>query len=338
MSALEKIKYFFIDFTTLNKVDDVFDFDLYLFQPVSGSFILDLHKKSPLTQEKIEYLLKVIHSGAKIAVALESMRAYLDHTGLQREDIPGLDVTKHPLYQLMMAHQAEYKEYLETPFNFLEELREVVKTDNFESIIKRTKAELCQFPFTQSPTQSLAHQLAANYLNDEKIMNKTVSLCYVFSRMLGIEDKEELASIVVACFYRDIGISQVSYKQFINENPNDNLEKGFQKHPALSLFLLNKSNLKLEAKVMKIVMDHHELFNGKGYPANKKAQALDLSPQIVGLADHIVSFASGQLVEAKSPYKKVFKGIAKATEMTGMIHGYHPSLIDLIVKVMMGLD
>lgn len=338
MTETKKYKHFFIDFETVNKENAVFTFDLFLFQPVSGSFILDLPQNSPLTEEKISYLSKVTSTGAKIAISLSSMDNYLQYTGLKRDQVPGLDYKKHPLYLLMQQHEAQYKDYLSQPFNYLEGVRAILRREDFSDIIKRTKAELCQFPFTKSSVVSLAHQLAHEYLHDQKVMNKTVALAYSLARLLGIDDEEELSHLVVACFYRDIGMSQISYDQFINQNPQDNLEKGFQKHPALSLFLLNKSNLKLEPKTMKIIMDHHELFSGRGYPGAKREQQLELSPQIIGLADHIVSFASGHLVPGNSSYLKVFKALAKGTQLTGMQHGYHPSLVELLIKIVIVFD
>ena len=338
MSEQKKYKHFFIDIKTLGDEEGPLPFDLYLFQPINGNFILDLHQNSPLTLEKKTYLNRIISSGGQLAVALHEMEAYLNFTQLKKEDIPSLDYRKHPLHQLWLQHQEEYREYLEAPCDYLEMIRDILRQEDFSEVIKRTKAELYQFPFTISSTVSLAHQLAVEYLNDSKVMNKTVSLSYILARLLGIEDKEELSHLVVACVFRDIGMTQVSYEQFILQDPMANLERGFQKHPALSLFLLNKSNLKLEPKTMKMIMDHHELFNGKGFPAGKKDQQLELTPQIIGLADHIVSFSEGFITPAKSNYLRTFKAIARGTQMTGLQHGYHPTLIELMIKIVMVFD
>lgn len=338
MSSMKAYKHFFISLESISKAGNSFPFDLYLFQPLSGAFILELPQETILTQDKLEYFQTITQRGAMLAVSLESMRSYLDHTGLKKNEIPGLNVEEHPLYKLMIQHREEYKDLLSTPFNYLEAIRNIIRTENFSELIQRTKAELCQFSFTKAPIVSLAHQLAIDYLNDQKHINKSVALCYAFARELGIDNDEELSHLVVATFYRDIGVSQISYEQFILQNPNDNLERGFQKHPALSLFLLNKSNLKLPPKTMKIIMDHHERFNGKGYPSGKKEQQLELLPQIIGLADHITAFASGQIVPNKSSYLKVFKALSKKTEITGLEHGYHPSLSELLIKIVMDFD
>jgi response regulator RpfG family c-di-GMP phosphodiesterase len=338
MSEQKRFKHFFIEFDSLGEEERALPFDLYIYQTINGQFTLDLSQNSVLTNVKREYLKRIISTGGKIAVTLNEMNPYLEFTNLKKEDVPSLDYTQHPLHQLLLKHQEEYKDYLEAHVNYLEILRGILRQEDFTEVIKRTKAELYQYPFTISPTVSLAHQLAIEYLNDSKVLNKTLALSFIFARLLGLEDKEELSNLVVACVFRDIGMTQISYEQFILQDPMTNLERGYQKHPALSLFLLNKSNLKLEAKTMKIIMDHHELFNGRGFPSGKKEQQLELLPQIIGLADHIVSFSEGLLTEKKTSYLKTFKAVARGTEMTGLQHGYHPSLIELLIKTVMVFD
>ncbi len=338
MSEIKKYKHFFISLESLGDEERVLPFDLFVYQPINGKFILDVHQNSPLDNVKRDYLKRILSAGAKLVVNLLEMNEYLAITNLKKEDFPGLDYTKNPLYQIQLNHQEEFREYLDRPYNYLDSIRTILRQEDFSGVIKRTKAELYQFPFTVSPTVSLSHQIAIEYLNDSKMMNKSVAMSFFFARLLGIDDQEELANIVVASLFKDIGISQLNYEQYIGVDPILNLDKGYKKHPALSLFLLNKSNLSLEPKTMKTIMDHHELFNGKGYPAEKKEQQLELSPQIIGLADHIVSFSEGLVVPAKSNYLRTFMAIARGTQMTGLQHGYHPSLIELLIKIVMVFD
>lgn len=338
MTEFKKVKHFFIELDSLGEGDLLLPFDLYIFQPINGSYILDLPAGELLGTEKRSYLQKIISSNGRLAVSLKNKQNYLEFTGLRKEDVPSLDHTQHPLFQLMLAHRAEYEEYLAAPVNYLEIVRDILRNDDFSGAIKRTKAELYQFPFTKSPVVSLAHQLAIEYLNDSKDMNKTVSLSYCFAKLLGIKDQDELAHLVTACFFRDIGLTQVSYEQYILQDRMTNLERGFQKHPALSLFLLNKSNLKLEPQTMKIIMDHHERYNGFGFPNGKKENQIELAPQIIGLADHIVSFAEGQLTSTKTSYLKTFKALSNGLELTGMQHGHHPSLVELLIKIVLEFD
>jgi len=64
----------------------------------------------------------------------------------------------------------------------------------------------------------------------------------------------------------------------------------FQRHPEIGYNILNKSrHLK---KIAKIVLHHHERWDGKGYPTALKGEAIPLGSRIIALCDTVDAITS----------------------------------------------
>lgn len=287
--------YFFIDWESIAQTQKPLTFDLFLFRPLNGSFIIHTMQDQQVDPSLFERELQ-------FAVLVDQYEQYLEYTGLKMEDVPSLQEKNHPLFILANDHKEEFKASL-GPYDYYDGLRDMLTTNDFTKINLRTKAELCQFPFNHSHLVSLAHQIGKAYIHDEKRMNKNLSLCFYFAMLMGLKDMEELSHLMVANFYRHIGLTQSSQSQ----------------DPALSLFVLSKSNLNLPTKTLNLIRDYKELYDGSGLPSKKRGEQIEMSAQIIGLCDHLVNLAEDK------PMIEVFKSDLKL--------GFHPKLLKLIQKI-----
>ncbi len=111
-----------------------------------------------------------------------------------------------------------------------------------------------------------------------------VSACAVMlAKSMGIP-KKELESIRLAAILHDIG--KVGIRESIllkNGSLNNNEYKEVQKHSELGAEIIKP--FKFFAAIVPIIKHHHENYDGTGYPAGLKGEAIPLASRILAIAD-----------------------------------------------------
>ena len=110
------------------------------------------------------------------------------------------------------------------------------------------------------------------------------TLAALFSIGLGIGKPEELA---LAGLLHDIGISELPVEV------QKNLQSvAYQKHPRLSLDLMKKKKMTVSDTVAQAILQHHEYYNGQGYPNHLYGNKICPEAQVLALADHFEDLMS----------------------------------------------
>lgn len=111
------------------------------------------------------------------------------------------------------------------------------------------------------------------------------TLAAMFSIGLGIGNPDDLA---LAGLLHDIGLadvpSEIQIKAEADRTPEE--RQIYQKHPTLSVEIVKSKKLIVSEKVMKIIVQHHERFSGKGYPNAVAGDRIAPEAQILALADY----------------------------------------------------
>lgn len=106
----------------------------------------------------------------------------------------------------------------------------------------------------------------------------------LFSIGTGIGQTDEIA---LAGLLHDIGLSElpleIANKQ--EADMTDTEKQVYQRHPVTSVNMLKEKKLIMSEKVMKIIEQHHERFDGKGYPNAIAGNRVLKDAQILAIAD-----------------------------------------------------
>ena len=139
------------------------------------------------------------------------------------------------------------------------------------------------------------------YLNELAFKNKktiihsqlVASYAVLLAETLKIKDKEFIATVSKGALLHDIGKIGIPRTILIKAGPLTEEEKLLVRdHPYLGYEMLKPFNfLKKPAKV---VLYHHEQYNGRGYPCGLKGEAIPLEARIVALADTFDALTSGR--------------------------------------------
>lgn len=156
---------------------------------------------------------------------------------------------------------------------------------------------------------------------------KISNLCEIVGKHLNLADND-IEDLRTAALLHDIG--NISLDENILNKPEKltNLERfEIQHHPETGYHILNSVNNM--AKVSEYVLDHHERWDGKGYPRGLKGDKIPIQSRIISIADTYVTLIN------EKPYRKAFtKEQAIEIIKKNSCTQFDPALVNEFVKIL----
>jgi putative nucleotidyltransferase with HDIG domain len=122
---------------------------------------------------------------------------------------------------------------------------------------------------------------------DEGIYHHSLNVS-VLSIMLGKKAKltaTEMHELGIAALFHDIGKNQIEKKVLKKKGPLTKAELAIIKlHPQYGCDILAKSGIR-DVGVLQAVKDHHELYDGTGYPSGLKGEKISKLARIITIVD-----------------------------------------------------
>lgn len=169
-------------------------------------------------------------------------------------------------------------------------------------------------------------------LNSETDYAKAALITAIFSSILGINQgftKREVLQLISASIFHDIGMfstpENITQKKSHLTNSEFNMIK---LHPLRSARYVSEI-LFFPKEVALIIKQHHEAWNGTGYPAGIKEKSIEKSARILAIADAFTAMIS------KKTYRDSYIGYdAIKNLMEDTQKQFDPDLIQTFVKMM----
>ena len=169
-------------------------------------------------------------------------------------------------------------------------------------------------------------------LNSETDYAKAALITAIFSSILGINQgftKREVLQLISASIFHDIGMfstpENITQKKSHLTNSEYNMIK---LHPLRSARYVSEI-LFFPKEVALIIKQHHEAWNGTGYPAGIKEKSIEKSARILAIADAFTAMIS------KKTYRESYIGYdAIKNLMEDTQKQFDPDLIQTFVKMM----
>ena len=109
-------------------------------------------------------------------------------------------------------------------------------------------------------------------------------LSLMIARDIGVP-QEVFGALGMGALLHDIGRKEIPDKILLKTEPLTQAERNlYQMHCRFGVEIGRR--LQLSAPVLEIIRDHHELFDGTGYPAGLKGDAIGVMPRIVAVANY----------------------------------------------------
>jgi putative nucleotidyltransferase with HDIG domain len=232
---------------------------------------------------------------------------------------PGSDPEKLPeTPTAFQANRHEVRRHAMDLFSGNTSSDAVVKTLNSS---KKLVAEVMKQPYVSKNLAQL--QYFARGTVDHSV-NVSVLSVYL-AHHLGYTHQLILNHVGTGGLLHDIGKTGV--KLLDSDTPQE-IEQKMQEHPALGVQILDKM-LGVPAEVKMIVGQHHELFDGSGFPKKLRGSAIYDLARIVSLAnvfDRLVADQTGPLQERQ---KAAVKNMEQA-----MHRKFEPQKLEKAMKVL----
>jgi len=200
-------------------------------------------------------------------------------------------------YSNLKKQKSEIEDLYEKSTYMNEKLRETVEELNkSKAELEKKNKEIEKFFYETILCLSKAIEYKDVYTKGhcERVQNIALKIADELS--LSQEEKDVLK---VACLLHDIG--KIGVKEDIL-NKRGSLEVHeyveIQKHPLIGYNILK--DLDFTERIKKVVLQHHERVDGRGYPFGLKDKEIDLLAKIVAVADAYDAMTSDR------PYRKAF--------------------------------
>jgi HD-GYP domain-containing protein (c-di-GMP phosphodiesterase class II) len=319
----ESDSFFTIELEQLNPQENqTFPFHLYVYNPANEKYSTYLFANSPMTLEKKEFLEMIVSKGGRVAISKNQTKTFLSDRNLKEEDIEDLiEIPEHEFITRRRERLEKREKKLERgQFHFRDELEKAAKNDDWMPLIREAREEAMTFSFTVSHTVSLASSLAEKLLTSDSYTNRIVALSVHLAKSCGMNDALALGDLICAAFLSHIGHTQMSliYSQKPQIEMNDKERREYKKHPGLSQHLIRKSGLIISERCNRILYQHHERFDGGGYPEYKQGQFIEPLALILGASAHILEYTSGKITGSPVPMKVVVTNMKNKTLSPGL--------------------
>jgi response regulator RpfG family c-di-GMP phosphodiesterase len=187
----------------------------------------------------------------------------------------------------------------------------------------------------QEIVERLAAAMETRY-GSKNHTQRMIKICEILGRAAGLS-KDDLKTLSLAVPLHDIG--KIGISDNIMHNPRSlDKEEMFEapNHAQLGYNLLKDSNRPLIKIAAIIARDHHEYWNGKGYPKGKSGQSIHIFCRITSLADAFDAMRSERSYKEAWPLKKVMDVIVaeKGQQFDPKMVEYLQENIDEIESIM----
>ncbi len=141
------------------------------------------------------------------------------------------------------------------------------------------------------------------------------------------QSKTTIECTALACLFHDIGKMRLdpSLLNIKLDDMNDDQLEEYKKHPELGLELIANNSL-INNSVKQIILQHHEHFDGSGFPFAKRGSKILMLSNIVCLADNFVHIIQD---EDKKPVEALKVLLSRRDEL----RWYNSAIIECLIKV-----
>ena len=141
-------------------------------------------------------------------------------------------------------------------------------------------------------------------------------------------DEEALEDMRLACELHDLG--KIGVHDYILTKPGKLNPEEIKKHSSKSAEILKP--LTFLGNIIKLIEQHHERYDGKGYPHGFKGEDIELGARIIAVAD------SYDAMTTQRPYKKVLsreEAMGELAKNSGT--QFDPMIVDVFLKILESL-
>lgn len=163
------------------------------------------------------------------------------------------------------------------------------------------------------------------------------TMAAMFGMAIGYTEEALLADLTVGAIFHDIGLVRVKPDVLAKPegkwSPEDRRE--YEKHVEASAEILRESGAEFHPRVLRMILEHHERYDGGGFPKHLKGSAIDEASALLHLANLFDRLCSGKETGTALSPAEAFDHIYEATENTEGKQAVQPELVNRVFQFML---
>lgn len=341
MAKLDDIKHYFSIPVSNLKVGQPAPFDIYLYLPVNERIVHLINEGAVIHEMEVENF-----SGKGIT----TLYAHVDDRGKYYDEItPKEKVEPRSEEAELILDTLDEEDSVLTPEQKGKILsvasKKVLKSlssmkDDPENVLTQCKEVVEDIIMVASENsevfKEILHIKSMYPPTDHSVNTSTFSV--MFALGMGYTDKDILGEVAMSALLHDVGLVQIN-SLTINKPEAERSEEEqaeYAKHVVHGINLLKNHKLNVSERVFKMIEQHHERFDGKGYPAGIQGFQLDDTAQLLSFANLLDNLTNGKFNGKKASVIDAFKLVDKLqkgeAEGQAFPHFFNPEFYEQLME------
>ena len=303
------------------QVNTILNFDTSIYLPTNQKFVKLSTAGDSLDQKRIDKLKN--RQMNDIFVPLDQLPLFYKYTAERLRDMGSAVEREEPRNEAV--RNLIYAAF-ETPRTGLEK----------ENALSRDSSEIVKSYVDQSRGFGWYNQLIrfVEEKGDLSSHGSNVSIfATLFSMGTGVGNPEELG---IAGLLHDIGIcdlpEELQLKTDREMTPDERAL--YQTHPDLAVKALKERNFTLSDNIYKIILQHHEKYNGKGYPEGLSGSQISEEAQLLSIADRFDYLTTTKFGKSRMTPGEAAAVFTKERAQDKSTHDINPELMFKVLNLL----
>lgn len=319
-------------FKSVNLVDitpeTVLGFDLYLYMPSNGKHVKFASGTHALDKKRAARL--ATYHVQTMQITTDQVQSFYKFTAEQLRSLgngSGLSLT-------------EQKEKRERAIrNLLTGLfHDIPGEDGFDKgreIVTDCKAIVKTYISQNKEKAAWYERLMASVGGQNSFYSRAANVstyCSLFSIGLGIGDPEEMA---IAGLLYHIGLADIP-AEIVTKPPHERSAKErelFATHPEKSLDMIKRRKIILSESVLRAIEQHHERFDGTGFPRGLAGDRICKEAQLLAFADWFDEITAGENLSDRSSPAQAIKNIYERSLTNASDSPFDPNFLKQVLSL-----
>jgi HD-GYP domain-containing protein (c-di-GMP phosphodiesterase class II) len=294
-------------------------FDIFV-KLSSGRYVKILHAGDNFSQERINSY-KNEKKVTELFFSSKDRHKFIQLNGLLAQ-------------RIVQNHNISTKIKFDLVKNTGEKITEEFFTEGIKPTTLESAKDLCGNIYNMVSSEKKIHSLLKDFQNlSPSAYTHSYLVCFFSCTLLKQfewESKVVNESVGMAALLHDIGMLKLGKELLAKKVDEMSLEEKneYQKHPELGVNLLNENPL-IPSIVKQIILQHHECFDGSGYPYKLKGSKTLTFSKVLFMVDEFVDL----MIEKNLKPIEALKYILKRPDA---IQRYSSSVLENFLKVFVG--
>jgi HD-GYP domain-containing protein (c-di-GMP phosphodiesterase class II) len=290
------------------------NFDIYLNLPINQKIILFRKKGSGIEADRLAKFQAANLS--HFWIEKKDYQEFIKYVALRLRDLIGVEDTD--IHRKLMRSTA--RSLLASTFHQSDPTIARVLMGNLHDISNMLIEQALQneYGYDKKVFRRL-QEIAESGSDSQRHPVHVAAISVLITFGIGYSNERILSDLAMAALLHDVGLSKLSpllaKKAHAGRRFNQDERLEISKHPELALEILSERKMKISDLSKTLILQHHEEFNGSGYPKGLRGYNINELAQVMRVADdleallHEIPEVIDDSLDLRSRVKKYFSGL-----------------------------